>query len=190
MFKEFICNLLLRLTLSDLIEIIGIFASLITSIIAIIISIKTLKQNSKMIEESTRPYIVIYSRTTNFQSIDYYLVIKNYGQTGAVITSFNCDYNLKQCSYDEEHIPFEHFVGTFIAPNQSFICNIDQLKFFKNPVDIHFEIEYKTDKKTYSESFTIHPMADYDFVQTRAAAKGQELRNISYTLQDLVEKQL
>ena len=51
---------------SDVIEILGIIASLITSVIAIVISVKTLHQNSQMIEESTRPYIVVYSQTLIF----------------------------------------------------------------------------------------------------------------------------
>lgn len=38
------------LTPSDVIQLIGILASLITSVIAIIISVLTLKQNSKMID--------------------------------------------------------------------------------------------------------------------------------------------
>lgn len=64
----------INFTISDVIQIIGILASLITSILAIVISVLTLKQNSKMIEESTRPYVAIYSKTTNFQSPQYYLV--------------------------------------------------------------------------------------------------------------------
>lgn len=49
------------ITWSDIIEIAGIIASTITSIIAIAISVKTLRQNNKMLEESTRPNIQIYS---------------------------------------------------------------------------------------------------------------------------------
>ena len=68
------------MTTSDWIEIFGILASLITSIIAIIISVKTLQQNNKMIEESTRPYIVVCGKVINCQDPTFYLVIKNYGR--------------------------------------------------------------------------------------------------------------
>ena len=54
------------LTVSDVIEIVGIIASLITSIVAIAISVKTLKQNSRMIEDSTRPYVSVYIGNTYF----------------------------------------------------------------------------------------------------------------------------
>lgn len=179
------------LSTSDIIEIISIVASLITSLVAILISIKTLAQNSKMIEESTRPYVVIYSRTTNFQSPDYYLVIKNFGQTGAVVTSIRCDFDLSLFSFKKDLIPFKHFSGTFLAPGQSFLCNLNTRKLFQNdPPEFRFYVEYKTGRKKYSDYFTINPKADADLIQTRAATKGQELRNISYTLQDLVEKQL
>ena len=57
-------NFVLQLSPSDLIQIAGIIVSLICSLIAIAISLKTLKQNSKMIENSTRPYIGIYIAST------------------------------------------------------------------------------------------------------------------------------
>ncbi len=178
------------LTPSNIIEITGIIVSLITSLIAILISLKTLRQNSTMIKESTRPYISIYSRTTNFQEPGYYLVIKNFGKSGAYITSLKCNYDLSKYSYKEDHVPFKHLNGNFIAPGQSFICNIDPLKLYKAPDLLHFSIEYKSNDTVYSDYFTIDPKADSDLIQTRAATPGKELRNISYTLQDLVEKQL
>lgn len=46
---------LTSLSTSDIIQLLGIIASLATSIIAIIISVVSLKQNSKMIADSTRP---------------------------------------------------------------------------------------------------------------------------------------
>lgn len=175
---------------SDVIEILGIIASLITSVIAIVISVKTLHQNSQMIEESTRPYIVVYSQTTNFQSPAYYLIIKNFGQTGAIVTSIRCNHDLSLYSFSQNHIPFEHFNGTFVAPGQTFLCSVNTQKLFENPESLHFSVEYESNGKTYSDSFEINLNADSDLVQVRAATNGKELRNISYTLQDLVEKQL
>lgn len=183
----FICQ---PLTPADLIEIAGIVTSLITSIVAIVISVKTLKQNSDMIEESTRPYIVIYSRTTNFQNPNFYLVLKNYGQTGATIISLECDHDLKSFSYSENHIPYSHIPDTFVAPGQSYICTLDTSKLFAKDEKLHFTIKYAANGKTYSDSFVINPSADSDLLQTRASTANKELRNISYTLQDLVEKLL
>ena len=79
---------------SDIIQLIGILISLATSIAAIMISVKSLKQNSKMIEESTRPYISIYGASTYIGSSDYYIVLKNFGQSSATIHEFLYDFDL------------------------------------------------------------------------------------------------
>lgn len=48
-----------KLTPSDIIQILGIIASFLTAFVAIIISLAAIRQNSKMIEESSRPIISI-----------------------------------------------------------------------------------------------------------------------------------
>ena len=77
------------ITWSDIIEIAGIIASTITSIIAIAISVKTLRQNNKMLEESTRPNIQIYSI---YSDTIVYIMIKNFGQSSCTIDSISCDH--------------------------------------------------------------------------------------------------
>ena len=49
-----------QLTPSDKVQVVGIIVSAVISVIAIFISVLTLRQNSKMIEESSRPVISIY----------------------------------------------------------------------------------------------------------------------------------
>lgn len=117
------------------------------AVISVITVVITLKQNYQMIENSTRPYVVVYSATTNFESLDYYLCVKNFGQSGALITSFSCDYDLSQCSYDKNVVPFEHLPSTFIAPGQSFISGVNPIKLFEEPHPITFYIEYTTNQK-------------------------------------------
>ena len=176
--------------ISDIIEIVGIVVSTIVSIIAIYISIKTLQQNNKMIEESTRPYVIVCAKTANFQEPRFYLIIKNYGSTGAIITKFVCDHDLANYSYSKEHVPFKNISGTFIAPGQSFMTNLKPQNLFNEDITLHFQIEYKTEFKTYFENIDIALKPFKDLLQTRAATNGKELKIISYTLQDLVEKQL
>lgn len=180
-----------QFTNSDWLELVGIIVSLITSIVAIYISVKTLKQNSQMIEESTRPYVTICGKTANFQDPRFYLVLKNYGTSGATITKFKCDQDLSKFSYSPEHIPYQNICGMFIAPNQSFICSLDVKKLFNGSnITLTFQMEYSTPFKTYQETFKIPLSAYMDLIQSRAATKDKELRNISYTLQDMVEKNL
>ncbi|NJE40590.1 hypothetical protein E0K99_04530 [Faecalicoccus pleomorphus] len=178
------------ITVSDWIEIIGIIASLITSVVAIVISVKTLKQNSHMIEESTRPYITIAGKTTNFQNPNFYLVLKNFGSTGATITNFSCNTNLCEYSFDDHFVPFKNLSGTFIAPAQSIITTLDTRKLYKNKPTFIFDIEYKSNKKIYSEHIQISIDAYSGLLSTRASTQEKELKIISYTLQDLVEKLL
>lgn len=175
---------------SNIIETIGIIASTTVSIIAIVISVMTLKQNNKMIEESTRPYIVVYSKTANYQDPRFYLIIKNYGSSGAVITKFICDHDLAEFSYNKNITPFKNICGTFIAPGQSFMTNLKVQELFREEITFHFQIEYKTELRTYCENIDVALKPFTELIQTRAATEGKELKIISYTLQDLVEKHL
>ena len=78
---------------SDIIQLFGIIASLITSIVAITISLVTLRQNSKMIEDASRPIISIYGESINPGSPVFYIVIKNFGSSSAYITQFDYDFD-------------------------------------------------------------------------------------------------
>ena len=176
------------LTTTNIIEILGIIFSSIASLIAIIISVKTLKQNSKLIEESTRPYLVMYQALTNFQMPTYYLILKNFGQSGATICSIDCSPNLVDYSLCNSHVPFLNFGNETIAPGQSFVCSLDKNKVFAQPVTFHFSITYTSNGHLYSDSFSINPDVTANMVQTRASTPGEELKIMSFALQDLVEK--
>lgn len=179
------------MNISDYINLILCILSFILAVISVVTVVITLKQNSKMIENSTRPYLVIYSRVTNFQDPMYYIILKNFGQTGAKIENFECNLDLLDFSYSSEHRPFEHINNTYISPGQSIISNIDALKLSKENIkDITFNISYSSGVKKYTEKYTVNYLSDTDHVQSRASTKDKELKIISYTLQDLVEKLL
>lgn len=177
--------------ISDWINVVLCILSFVLSVISVITVVITLKQNSKMIENSTRPYITIYGRVTNFQDPAYYIVLRNFGQTGAIIEKFECNLDLLKYSYSTERRPFEHIKNTFIAPTQSIISNIDPIELGKDNIeDIIFNITYSSGTKKYIEQYIVNFIAETDNVQSRANTKDKELKIISYTLQDLVEKQL
>lgn len=187
---NFIYEFFSKFTISDWLEFLGILTSLITGIIAICISVKTLKQNSHMIKESTRPYVIICGKTINCQSPNFYLMIKNHGTSGATITKFSCNYDLSNYTFSLNKTPFEHICGTFIAPGQSFITNLDIKKLIDEQITLHFEIEYKSQFDTYNENIDIDPQSYSDLLISRASTKNGELKIISYALQDLIEKHL
>ena len=174
------------LTISDVIEIVGIVASLITSIVAICISVKTLKQNSSMVEESTRPYVSIYIGTTHFSAITVYMIIKNFGSSLATITAFNCDLNLVSYAYDKERIPFANIVGTSLCPGEAIQYPIrlencdDSIKF------LNINICYKSSSKEYFEHISLNLSAYFEAVHVRVKSD----LSISYALQDIAEKML
>lgn len=178
----------MNFTTSDIIQIIGIIASLITSIVAIVISILTMRQNSRMIEESSRAIIGIYGESVNFGTPMFYLVIKNFGNSTATITKFSSDFDFNDCygfKADQNWInDLNNFV---IAPGQSRICKLDYNKISR---PITFEFEYLSASKKYSEKITVDLRAGAAMVSSKNATEGKELRTISYTLQEMVQKNL
>lgn len=166
----------------------NIISSLI-ALIAVVISIATLQQNRNMLEESTRPYITIYVTETNFQNPTKYLVVKNFGQTGALITKFKTNPDLKIYSLSANLRPFGKIENSFLAPGQSHVCSIDFEKARENCI-VSFEMSYSTKYKTYTDSVTLNLTAESENLTSRAFSKNKNLAIISYTLQSLVERQL
>ena len=60
--------------ISDWINVVLCILSFVLAVISVITVIITLKQNSKMIKNSTRPYVVAYKNITYFQNTNYYII--------------------------------------------------------------------------------------------------------------------
>ena len=65
------------MTTSDIIQLTLLIITTLGTISSIFIAIFTLRQNSKMIEETTRPNIIFYKDTLDINGPIEYLVIKN-----------------------------------------------------------------------------------------------------------------
>lgn len=179
------------MTISDKINATLSILSFILSAISVISVVLDLRQNKKMMENSTRPYVIVHSNITYFQDLKYYLVIKNYGQTGAVIKDFKCSVDLLKYYYLDKRRVFDHIAGTFIAPQQSFVACIDSKKLIYDNIDkFEFWIKYSDGRKEYEENYTINVLADADNVKSRASTTGDNTKIISYVLQDMAEKLL
>lgn len=176
---------------SDIIQVIGIVSAMLIGIISIIISVITLRQNSKMIEESSRPVISIYCTSTNFGIQQRYLVIKNFGQTQATISKFDYDYNfVVNQAYAVKNSDtdwLKNLVTTSLSPGQSKICAINS-KNINMPVT--FTYEYKTSTKTYKDKITINLNAGDMLTSKSNGVNGDTLGVISYTLQEMLQKDL
>ena len=125
----------------------------ITSIVAVVILVFTLKQNSEMIENSTRPYIGIYGLSVFIMDRTYYIIIKNFGQSSARIESFHSDPSLNNFSKVEGEVPFSHIVGATIMPGNSFRA---AFKFDVLPKEyIIFDLSYSCGRKKYYDTIPL-----------------------------------
>ena len=162
------------------------FILAVTSVITVII---TLKQNNKMIEESTRPIITIYTDEINFGTPVFYLVIKNFGKSAAVITdiSYNTDFsNCYRVNNGKDYL--KELKNAMLAPGQSRVCMLDYQKVNK---EVTFIIKYKSGLgKTYSEIIKLDLKAGVAMPTLKANTENKELRTISYALQEMVQKNL
>lgn len=181
------------MTPSDIIQVFGIIVALVVGIASIAISVFSLRQNSKMIEESTRPVISIYGAMTTLGSVQqFYFVIKNFGQTPTTITKFISDYNFsinQAYSINNGHDWLSNLNGAHLAPGQSKIC---ALNYENVSQPVTFTLEYKTIVKTYNEQITVNLKAGTTMPIEKSNAKSEkdELRNISYTLQEMIQRNL
>ena len=173
-------NIFHSLTQSDCVQIFGIMVSCFTSIVAIIISVKSLKQNSKMIEESSRPYVSLSTTTMNGFPV---IVLKNYGNSSAVITDLKSDIDLPSLGFNKNHKPFNNIAGTHIAPKQSLVAMFKDGSF---PCNFTISISYKHLDKTYTETIPINIAALQEIATLKKQSeKGEELSTISNTLQEI-----
>ena len=185
----------MQFSLSDIIEIISIICSLITSIVAIVISVKTLKQSSKALEETTRPYIGIYGMSTYMGFRQYYIILKNFGQSSAYINSFVSSHDLAQISKHSAFEPFSHIEGTTIMPGQGYRSAIDFDKVSASKISvINFLVQYSSDSHTYVENFSLKIDANLGNLEAHAPRKNPKNPSteeiIADTLQDMHIKSL
>ena len=172
------------MSISDIIQIISIVCSSILSIVAIIISVLTLWQNNKMIFESNKPNITIFSKVLNFTSPYPYLILKNFGVSGATILNIEYDKTLKNYLNRE---PFENMKNVFISPNQSLVYSLNHENFDYSKV-FHFKITYKYLNKTYTEECQVsfNQFLDIAYVKNHLHNSSDDIKELSEIFQEMV----
>lgn len=163
--------------------------SFILAAISVVTVVVTLRQNHKMIENATRPYLCIYGESINPGSPQFYLVVKNFGSSPATITKFEYKPDLSECyGLNNSHRDFLRDIAcSTIAPGQSRICKLDYNKITE---PIHFSLEYISGKKKYAEQFVTDIKSGSSMLTGKVDTKDKELRTISYTLQEMLQKNL
>lgn len=171
----------------EIIEIVIGIITTITAFISIIISVNVLKQNNKMIEGNTRPYIVVYGYVVNFGSPRYTIAVKNFGNTAATIKEFSANIDLDQISYDkgENRAPFNNITGITMPPNFSIIRDAN---WKGTPNNIKFKVKYSSTTKNYEEEFILNYDIERNSPNSRDNFKDDTIKNISYALQEYVKR--
>lgn len=178
------------MNISTIVNIALCLLSFLLSAISVITVVIALRQNRRMIENSTRPYLTFYHRTILVKEIEHYFVLKNFGQTSACIDSFECSIDLTELSPSRERIPFSHLIGTQLSPGQSVVCNVNLKEALHSSKPIVFDFTYSSLTNTYCDQSILNIFTSYDSPLSRSSDTADELKTISYAFQDLLEKSL
>lgn len=164
--------------ISDYINVALCVLSFLLAAISVVTVVITLRQNHKMIENSTRPYIVIKYRSLILQNgVERYIVVKNYGQTGATITEMAYDGAMTETFLEQ----FKSIKGAFLAPSQRLIYFFDGPN-FDEPETITFKYKYTTGTKDYSRSMTLK------LINGSCATRPKTADPTAYALRELVDR--
>lgn len=167
---------------ATIINIILCVLSFVLAAVSVITVIITLKQNNRMIESSTRPYISIYGIVTDFGAPIYSIVVKNFGQSSAKITKFLCSIDLSTISYSSSHIPFDEIEELNIAPGQALMCDVKYNELKKFGKFIQFSITYVSNNKEYYENTQLNFEVSKNLTDNYNTVH-EPLQTISKTLQ-------
>ena len=157
------------------------------SIISIFIAVLTLRQNNRMIEESIRPVVCVYSEYIIVGEGYLYLVIKNFGHSAATIEKFDVECDFTGCYAIKSKKDFlKELEGSLLAPGQCRACvmNYDMVK-----KTITFKIRYHNGNKHYEDSFRFNPTAAAN-LPTYVSTGDDNTKQIAQTLQEMLKKNL
>ncbi len=164
-------------------------ASFILAVISVVTVIITIRQNNRMIAESTRPYITIYLDTITICEQTSYFVLKNFGHCAANITRFEYDSCLKttmQISslYNEQ---FDCIHGIILAPGQSKLLEYPVSKLNKDVLT--FVIGYTALGKYYEEKIEMNVKHFIHIPVSRPDSKVKNnMQRQVHTLREITER--
>ena len=177
--------------LSDWINVALCILSFLLAAISVITVVVTLRQNQLMIENATRPYVKIYVAVTSFHVTQFHLVLRNSGQSSALITDFSSSIDLSNLVFDEKlPVPFEHIVGHTLDPGQSLQSPINHFALIASDIPLSFHIRYSSSGKSYEETVTINVPSYCDHTNTHASDGSNFIQVISNTLEEIAVRQL
>lgn len=161
------------------------FALAAISVITVII---TLRQNNKMLESNSRPYVVAYLVYQESPS-HIYLCIKNFGNTSAIVKTLNI---IPEISLHKK-TSNELMNDTMLAPNQQLhflVLNEDKDKIInENVFEFSVDIKYQDccTNRIYSETYKMNmeyvmTVLSIEHSRTNLTPEQNSLRNIEKIL--------
>ncbi|HFU7087202.1 TPA: hypothetical protein ACGN8S_002237 [Bacillus cereus] len=168
-----------NINIADSVQIITSIVGIIISMVAVFISVGSLRATRSSIEEANRPYVVVYREYIQVLSnIHEYVVIKNFGKSGATIDSLIFEPTYLDAMRGKEI--FKNAKNTFIAPGQSISTIVSVNPFDGERNDkIKATIKYHTDKKEYQEIITLNEAILHDMVFTKSKpSKSKSIEEI------------
>lgn len=173
----------------DILTIFTIILSVLSFVLAltsVVIVIATIKQNNRMLEASTRPYISVYFDYSQMGEPIGYFVIRNFGNSSGKIIALSYNDIVRRQPEDLCKITniLDGMIGNSIAPNQKFLIPI-KLTHAPEGTCV-FDISYCTSDKTYTEHFEIIVKQYGKLSKSRVAYEKQ--KSVSYPLQEIAER--
>ena len=156
------------------------------SIVAVVISVKSLKQSEYSITQANRPYVVVYREYIQIlDAVHELIVIKNFGKSGALIESitFSPEYKDRVNGFNKNL--FRNINNTFIAPNQSIttVVSIDALNDKAKREGItqvqvsYYDLSSKN-KDKYIEIFKINEDLRKDLVFSKSSPEKRSISDV------------
>lgn len=170
---------------ANIISIVGIVVAVFSSIGASVLSCVSIWQTKKHFKESNRPSISPSYEVICTDKLYTIFKLKNYGNIGASLTSFNCSL-----------VSTNHFVssqmgdfnGTYFAPGQSYLFWFKSDEITENHIDFQFSY-LSDDGRTFSEKRTLKIKCGRGSYRTNSPESDKPNPIIS-SLQDISEQLL
>ncbi len=156
------------ISLSDWIQVIAICVSLIVSVISIIQSNRSIKLSEQSIKEASRAYVVVYREYIQvLSSVHEYLVIKNFGSSGAIIDSM--EFSANYTGIIRSRNVFSNIQDTFIAPGQSISTTVSHNAFAgERNGAVTVTIKYHDELDHYENVFSLNEELLKDLAFTKS----------------------
>lgn len=178
----------MKLTTSDIIQIIGIMIAIITGIASIIISVISLRQNSKIVKESNKAQIEIFPFKI-YGDVVPRIKIQNFGSTTGTI--IDVQVNPEIPTDDIIDNPFKYYQGLSLASNQSFITVFSKKSLSEVPLEkFDITIKYITLDELVTSTFHINYKFLEGTLETQSSSKdvNKALDKINQSIQGLQQK--